>query len=317
MNEFKLVTANSIEIDIYQKICQEEEKTGKQLISNSCRIVLGIGKQGGEQGIAFYNKAYKLRDVFFEGNAIEKEIADKLGSAYNAIVENDRLDDDKIAELGDEVIGSENFAIKSSLADQSHSIEPASSSQNLGSMYVFILKGKGGAIFSTEENGCHYILTFINKLDAVIFSVIQQEIDNFPYEVVSLNSNSGYLNFLKLGYEQGRVKFRVALGFSSISTPLGFKWAKHVENMPAPSLQSITCSLAEIENGFDLAPYLVYMNNAEERNLAIDGLLKTNFTPTEEVLNSAKKMLSDMKVNTIKVEEGNDTLHHRLIFMGL
>lgn len=196
-------------------------------------------------------------------------------------------------------------------------VEPTLKSQNPGSMYGFVLINKDGSFFAIDKkNSCHTILSFVNKLDALIFSLVQQEIDNTTYGIASLNSNQPYLNLLKLGYEKGHVKFALALGFSTISTSTGFKWATHVDSPPVPSLQLINCSLAEIENGIDLAPYLKFMNNKEEQNLAIVHLIQTNHTPTPELFNSAKKWVSDMKINLVKAEADNHTLHHRLIFTG-
>ena len=315
LGEFKLVTSDNFELDTYRHICKEEKKTGKQLLPTSCRIVLGVGKQDGEQGLAFFDKAYKLYETFFDEDVIRKEIANEFGDAYLTIIENDKLDENKIVELGDKIIGAGNLSVNTS-ADKNQDIEPESAFHNIGAMHVFILKDKDQSAFTIMENDDRYILTFVNKLDAVIFSLMQKEVDNSSYEVVAINSNKINFDLLKLEYQKGQIKFRVALGFSGIDTPLGVKWAKHKENTPVPSMQLINCTLAEIENGFDLADYLVFMVSAEERELALTGIAKTNFTPTAELLSSAQKMLSDMKTNTVMVNEDNPALHHRLIFRG-
>ena len=316
LSEFKLVTSDNIELDTYRHICKEEKNTGKKLLLSSCRIVLGIGKQNGEQGLAFFNKVYKLHETFFDEDIIRKEVEKAFGDdAYHAIVEDDKLDENKIVELGDKVIGDANLSVKAS-TDKNQDIEPESALQNIGAMHVFILKDKDQAAFTIKENDGQYVLTFVNKLDAIIFSLMRKEIDGSNYDVVAINSNNIYFDLLRLGYQKGQIKFRVALGFSGVDTPLGVKWAKHEENTSIPSMQLMDCTLEEIENGFDLAHYLVFMANAEERELALTGIVKTNFTPTTELLNSAKKMLSDMKANTLKVNEDNSVLHHRLIFVA-
>ncbi len=313
LREFKLVTSDNIALDTYRHICKEEKKTGKQLLSSLCRIVLGVGKQNGKQGLAFFDKAYQLHETFFDENIIRKEVEKALGDAYHTIVKDDKLDENKIVELGDEIIESANLSIKAS-TDKNQVIEPESALQNIGAMHVFILKDKDQSVFTIMENDGQYVLTFVNKLDAVIFSLMRKEIDGSNYEVVAINSNNIYFDLLRLGYQEGQIKFRVTLGFSGVDTPLGVKWAKHQENALIPSMQLMNSTLAEIENGFDLAHYLVFMANAEERELALTGIVKTNFTPTTELLSSAKRMLSDMKANTVKVNEDNPALHHRLIF---
>lgn len=158
---------------------------------------------------------------------------------------------------------------------------------------------------------------FINKIDAVIASLIGNKSACFDGEVVKLHSDRNTFERLKKLYQSGDVKFRVAFAFMGVPTAIGVTWANISGKTDYATLMAFEYPLSAIENGFDLKPYFYHVANEQEFEIALTGLIKTNLTATKDLLPLAKRVFLDMKTNTTAVSPDDNRICPRNVFIGI
>jgi len=350
LEEFQLVSPDSAFLAPYRGAAKQAEKSSLSIVPGWCQIGLGIIKQENEYKLSIYGKRFSLYELFFSAEKIQQEVVAHLGDYYQIIVDNNRLSDEEIVAAAEKLINpsteprqSNNLItklghkLKTAFSKQNnHKIEKQNTdileehkkeieqiveqnfSENVGSSYGFFLKNKDGTLYAPKEHDKHVIAVFINKLDAVIYSMVLYKKFGSNFDIIAFKSSHDPLYFKGItnGYNANAIQFRIIYGFLGASTPFGTKWASYEKSGEVPSMLASDCPLSDIENGIDLRFYFAYVQGAQEREIAMTGLIKTNLTPMEELKVFAKNIYADMKSNLVAIEKDSSKGFHRIISVG-
>ncbi|MFU8797322.1 MAG: hypothetical protein ACNA7Y_01300 [Gammaproteobacteria bacterium] len=306
--EFKLVSIDDFSLETYRDIC----KQGQGSALYPCHLVMGLAAQ---QQFMFFNQEVSLKEIFYDRQQIENTLATTVGELYATI----RSDDAAVSEqaIFDEAVKPSFLkSIKDFFNPKTQQKENLP--RNIGQGHLFLVKGSNMDFSCMYDGKYKNVLLFVNKMDAVIYSLIEREKEKsaITYEAVNITQDEKLMNFLKMGYSSGSVKVSVVYGFLGVRSPLGAKWAKDELASPYPFLKAVQFPLEDIENGFNLDDYFYYITENKELEEAIISLMNTNMTASADLLNSATKILGDMKTNSIVVSKEDPSTYHRMVFVG-
>lgn len=325
--EFKLASTNDYTMAYYRNIAEAaKEKAPWQFM-----IVIALAQQAKLLDIRLWDKAVSLYDLFFNEQAIRQELAEIFGDHYQSIVDDEQLSDEEIIKKSDQFLATLNPTSSNLLSTLYNKVKTiiinnkdskkiditAQEEKNLFDVeygHLYILKAPDNSFYSHLQDSRHKILLFVNKLDALIFTLIEKEISGDSYEVVNFTNDTILKSHFKRGYEQGQCVFNVCLGFMGIRTPLGPKWATENETLRGAGLLAAEYPLTEIENGFDLKDYFAYVVDDKERKTSLIGLVNTNHTATNTLMDGAKKFFADMKANIVHIAKDEPLVYPRLLF---
>src|SRR5262245_44802240 len=160
LKEFKLVPTNSIELGIYQDICQSEQETGQTLFPHTCRMIFGVTKDRNKKScLLYYSKAYPLSVAFFSEEDTRKELRSQLGKAYDLAVDSDDGSETKITQQGDKLIKKMKLVISDS--ENRHLSDNAPLPENIGKMYGFVLVDKNWTMYAVPGQPTQCVLAFV------------------------------------------------------------------------------------------------------------------------------------------------------------
>lgn len=339
-HEFKIVSTEDYDVEFYRNATQASQDNKLWL----CMMVIDLAQKGQKLDIMCWQNTVSLYNVFFNEATLRQELSEILGKYYQLFGEDEQLSDDEIIQSSEPilsglrtpadpqsnfvttlyrrfktaVIGSMNQTVDSKEPVQQKTLEErfreAQQSFNVGRGHLFILKKTDTDYHSRKDQKVDKIPLFVNKLDALIYALILKEVTGESYDAVNFTANSSIKNIFKPGYQKGACEFNVVFGFMANHTPFGPKWAKQNKASPVADMMSFLYTLEAIENGFDLEPYFTYTLEPKEREISLIGLVNTNHTPTETLLPTAKRMLADMKINLVQLNENDPAPYHRMVF---
>ncbi|MFU8797128.1 MAG: hypothetical protein ACNA7Y_00250 [Gammaproteobacteria bacterium] len=307
--EFKLVSVDDFSLDTFRDICEQGE--GSALYP--CRLVMGLNKQ---QKFMCFNKEVSLNDIFYHREGIESTLTTAFGDLYASIKSEDAAVSEQALFEGAKKPSSFKAFFKSLFKPKTPQKEQ--SPVNVGQGHLFVVISSDSTFCCVDEGKYKNILLFANKMDAVIYSLIQQkqEKSRITYEAVKLTQNQKLMDLLKFGYKSGSITVSVVYGFLGVPTTLGGKWAKPNSASLYPSIKAVKFPLEEIENGFNLDDYFYYVTEKKELEEAIVALVNTNSTASSDLVGRATQIMGDMKTNSIVVSNEDPRTYHRMVFVG-
>lgn len=331
LDEFQVVDINNMGLSGYISVYTELKSKTDEFFKYEFYIVTSLHKVKKSLGLAFLRKQYKGYELFCNTESVEKETLSLIPEELRKIIQRtNKLSDDKIIAQTQAYLASsktisdksqELFTkIKNKLFPKRYNPAEHDKGEDIevGKMRVFMLIDKAGNTYSSMQEGKPVICFFVNKLDATITSLIEQQKDKKNiFRIFQVEEDNVYFKLLKKIYEKGKIEFAISYGFMCINDGVAPKWGSTIKDQSIPNMVVPCCEPQDIENGYDLTDYLCYMEGEKEREIALSGLINTNLATEENLTNIAKKTLLDMKANTVFVPKDKlDKIYPRLVFVG-
>lgn len=313
--EFKVVSINDISLGFYRSACEQQPEAMREALPQ-CRVAFKTDRIAKYKGVPysyFSRKSFSVVDMLCHTNNVEEDLKLELGEKdYVSALGEDDLSDEKILEL---VLSKKNkVSIVEKVKDffeKKKAITPADKG-SLGAMYAFVLQDDGQFVMRGNT-----LIAFVNKLDAVIFSLIRNKVEGKDFQVVPLDVDDPMFRIMAAQQKQGLVQMQLVFGFLGVSNSFGVSWAKFAdessEKLQIASMFAVQCQPADFEGDFDLEQYFYYVTDKEELERALDALVNTNTASVESLLPQARSFLEDMKNNIKTVGRDTPGVAHRIL----
>jgi hypothetical protein len=164
-------------------------------------------------------------------------------------------------------------------------------------------------------SGTDTLYVFVNKLDAVLLSLLMRDFDPAWTDSQLLN-HSIHFPGIKRRYQESELKIFLCKGFLNLPIENGVQWVKLPSEklLVSPSLKEF--SLEAVEQGLDVNNYLTDITHREIRDQMLAQLNTTNLMAFDDLKPYAATIIADMKKYQVMVVENDPRLTNSFFFAG-